>query len=113
MTFRHTNLCTVVFPLCLCATILFMCVCVWCKFCPHGVQEMPADERETRLETILPDTTSLCAQIEHLSEALSVALAETEEGFPVYTDGPVFVLQQVQNITSFLRNVHLSVLNIG
>lgn len=57
---------------------------------------MSADEKETRLEAISPDTTSLCAQIERLSEELCVKIAEQEEGFEVDIDGDVFVLKQAR-----------------
>lgn len=59
---------------------------------------MSAAEKETRLGEVLPDTTSLCGLVEALSEALSVSLAELEQGFPVDNEEDVFVLQQASKL---------------
>lgn len=64
-------------------------------------QEMTPAEKETRLEAILPDTTSLCVQIERQAETLTALLNEADAEQPVEgseldarIEGEVFVLQQ-------------------
>lgn len=69
---------------------------------------MSAVEKETRLETILPDTTSLCGQIESKSKELKELLDkldDVEDGdeavmnpneLSLRIEGDVYVLQQVR-----------------
>lgn len=75
---------------------------------------MSASERETRLEAIMPDTTSLCEQIDTKSTELTKMLLDRlhsgeddddDKGFDV--DGRIesetFVLQQVGWFVHLLR----------
>lgn len=56
-------------------------------------QAMSAGERETRLEAILTDTTTLCGQIEANAQELKVLLDSGEDDGDV--NKRVFVLEQV------------------
>lgn len=59
---------------------------------------MFAGERETRLEAILTDTTTLCGQIEANAEELKVLLESGDEDRDGDVNKRVFVLEQVLNV---------------
>lgn len=67
---------------------------------PSGVnrrlQAMSAGEKETRLEAILTDTTTLCGQIEANAQELKVLLESGEDDGDV--NARVFVLEQVRSV---------------
>lgn len=52
---------------------------------------MSAGEKETRLEAILTDTTTLCGQIEAAAQEVKELVANDD----VLADGKLFVLEQV------------------
>lgn len=58
------------------------------------LQVMSAGEKETRLEAILIDTTTLCGQIEANARELKVLLESGEDDGGV--NARVFVLEQVR-----------------
>lgn len=61
-------------------------------------QVMSAGEKETRLEAILTDTTTLCGQIEANSEQLKALLETGEDDAAV--NARVYVLEQVGSLLS-------------
>ena len=81
-----------------------------------GLQEISAVEKETRLEAILPDTTSLCDQIELKSKELKQLLerieASEEERESIELDhiaeNEIFVLEQVRWLSFVPPDISLS-----